>query len=87
MKGKQPVLLANTGDIDRVRMSQDGSRVAVTRTSDLIHSSLWVVNTDGSGGYQLMSEAQIQTAGYVSGAYTIVLYQMSLDPRHAYAGA
>ncbi len=79
-EGKKPVLLANTGDMDRVRLSQDGSRVAVTRTTDLVHSSLWVVNTDGSGGYQLMSEGQITTAGFVDGAYTILPYQMVWIP-------
>ncbi len=50
--------LDQSGEVTSSKISPDGSMVMFLRSPDYVHYSLWVVNTDGSGLRELVSQSQ-----------------------------
>ena len=76
-EGQAPLLLANTADVDRVKISPDGSKIILTRAGDGVRESIWVVNANGSDGKILMDEGKLGSISPVDLSYTVVPFQMN----------
>lgn len=60
-EGTAPIRLLSSGDIDHVKISDDGQWIAFTRsTADFSETSLWAIAFDGSAEHLLISHADFQ---------------------------
>ena len=59
-EGGSPLQLTSVGDVNDVRISSDGTRVAYLRNTGSLSHELWVINSDGSNDHVLLSQADLQ---------------------------
>ncbi len=57
-EGGNSIPLDQSGEVTSSKVSPDGSMVMFLRSPDYINYSLWVVNTDGSGSRELVSQSE-----------------------------
>jgi hypothetical protein len=72
--------LVDSGDVSTSTISQDGSLVAFTRSSDFTNYSLEVINFDGTNQRVLMDAAAFATLPRPSGALSSFPSQMAFVP-------
>ena len=59
-EGGNSIPLDQSGEVTSSKISPDGSMVMFLRSPDYVNYSLWVVNTDGSGSRELVSQLRVQ---------------------------
>lgn len=59
-EGGASVQLTSLGDVNRVSLSEDGTRLAFIRQIDPLRQEIWTVNADGSGQKVLVTAADLE---------------------------
>lgn len=78
--GSSTDTLTSSGDVERVKISDDGQIIVFARAVDDNHVELWAVNADGSDMRQLVSSADFDAMTTDPDAVTVTPYRFDWIP-------
>jgi hypothetical protein len=79
--GSAPRQITSFGDVDSVKVSDDASLIAFSRTTDFIHYSLWVIRSDGSAGRPVMDLPEFEALPRAPEAVSVMPAAFGWKPR------